>query len=177
MNRSLIVALATLLATSQLTLAQVCTHRKDARFLACLKSVDDKCTDLTTGVNRPRKWQSGYQYATGAERVKFALDYQDFLVSKGETGGPEDFSQYRLISYEDRQAWAMQWWAQEDKNFAALAALTEKANWVHDSLVDAGNSIHLACQTVEKLGGDINSKDYTEVKGVDNRKLEEHRNK
>lgn len=184
MKRTLVLTVLVSIACSQASQAQVCIHRKAPKFLECLKSVDDKCKDLTTLVKpRARKWQSGYKFATADERVKFAQDYQEFLVSKGETGEASDFGGYKLISYEDRQAWAMQWWAKEDKNFVALSSLEEKANWVHDAMVDAGNTVHIACQTVAKMDnlkqpdGDVVTKDNVELQGVDDRKIEERRNK
>jgi hypothetical protein len=134
--------------------------------LPLLKSVDGKCKSLTTlTTSRDRKWASGYKYAPSEERVQFALAYQNWLRQNGETGDYKD--SYHLVSYTDRQAWAMQWWAKQDPNFAPISSLEAKADWAHDALVDAGNSIHLAGQQVGKLSGDIITKDEVELTAVD----------
>jgi hypothetical protein len=148
--------------------AQASIFSKDQKFAGALKSVDGKCKSLTTLTpSRERKWSSGYKYAMPEERVQFALAYQDWLRQNGETGDYKD--SYHLVSFADRQAWAMQWWAKRDPNFAPISSLDVKADWVHDALVDAGNSIHLAGQEVGKLNGDIVTKDQVELSAVDAR--------
>jgi len=169
MKRIIFLLALAALANVSAGFAQVCSDSKNPQFIETLQTVDKKCADLTTlPVPRPRKWDSGYKYATPDERVKFALAYQDWLKQHGETGEPKD--SYRLVPYTDRQAWAMHWWAKEDLNFAPTSLLDQKADWVHDALVDAGNSLHLTCQQLHPLGGDTVTKNNVEMTLVDNKK-------
>jgi hypothetical protein len=148
--------------------AQASIFGKDPKFARALKSVDSKCKSLTTFTpSRERKWTSGCKYAMPEERVQFALAYQNWLTQHGENGDYKD--SYHLVSFADRQSWAMQWWAKQDPNFAPISSLDVKAEWVHDALVDAGNSIHLASQEVGKLNGDIVTKDQVELSAIDTR--------
>jgi hypothetical protein len=174
MTKLAVAATLFFLATGSASIAQVSIYGKDPKFVDVLTQVDahHPNIDCTVNHNGPRKWTSGYKFATPEIRVKFALAYQEFLRQHGETGEAND--SYRLVSYTDRQAWAMHWWAKEDLNFAPTSSLDEKANWVHDALVDAGNSIHRAGQGIHPLGGDIVTKDNVELESVFNRQDEPH---
>lgn len=173
MTKLAVAAILFLLATGSAN-AQVSIHGKDPKFVPTLTEVDAKYPniDCTVSHNGPRKWTSGYKVATPDVRVKFALAYQDFLKQHGETGEAND--SYRLVSYTDRQAWAMKWWVKEDPNFAPTASLEEREKWVHDALVDAGNSIHRTGMKLGPLDGDICTKDNVELESVFNQQDQPH---
>lgn len=136
--------------TAQPVVAKVCPLHKEPIFLAALRNVD-KNTHALSSLNppKPRVWTSAYRMATPNERVQFALDYEDFLVSQGETDTSTDLAVKPLTPYDARMAFGMRWWKTSDKTSAKRPPVD--TNFVHDALVDAGNSIQLTCETLQAM--------------------------
>ena len=149
--------------------AQVCPLRKEKAFLSTLQKVDSDNHNLSC-LSHPRKreWTSGYKFVTPPERVQFAVDYQEFLVSHGETGLITDFCEVPIVPYKERVSFAYRWWRTTDKTYRSRPPVDE--NWVHDALVDAGNSIHTACQALGCKDAERATANKRELDAVDERR-------
>jgi hypothetical protein len=157
--------------TAQSVAAEVCPLHRTLAFRAALQDVDKNTKELSGLSNpRPRVWTSGYKTATPGERVQFAIDYQNFLEPTRDTGAMTDFYVVPVIPYDARISFGLQWWRTSDKTYSGRPPVD--ANWVHDALVDAGNSIHLTCQAMKAMKAYRVTQNSLELDGVDNKKIE-----
>jgi hypothetical protein len=129
--------------------AKVCPLHRTHGFRAALEDVDKNTTELSSlGNPKPRVWTSGYKTATPEERVRFALYYQMFLESEGEKGQIADLYIAPVMPYDARVSFGLSWWQQA---VASSGRPPVDASWVHDALVDAGNSIALTCEKMKAM--------------------------
>lgn len=150
--------------------AKVCPLHSTRGFRAALEDVDKNTTELSSlGNPKPRVWTSGYKTATPEERVRFALHYQMFLEFEGEKGQIADLYIAPVMPYDARVSFGLSWWQQA---VASSGRPPVDASWVHDALVDAGNSIALTCEKMKAMEAFRVKQSRQELDGVDNKKIE-----
>ncbi|MBX9949766.1 MAG: rhodanese-like domain-containing protein [Candidatus Obscuribacterales bacterium] len=155
---------------AQADAAKVCPLHRTRDFRAVLEEVDKNTTELSSLRNpKHRVWTSGYKTATPEERVRFALHYQNFLEFEGEKGQIADLYIAPVPAYDARVSFGLSWWQREVANSGRPPV---DASWVHDALVDAGNSIALTCEKMKAMEAFKMKKNRQELDGVDNKKIE-----